>query len=437
MRRPIDMRFPYVFAFVLAEQCLAAGDPWVPIADGPDGWQAQAPRKEIAPTCTAKESASDEGGPRLSISSGGRFEASGAWVRGFPVPPGRWVRFTAHYQAKDVELERRSVLARLIFQDASGKKIGQAEYPATSCKAGPHDGRTITSVYRVPAKANSARVELLLRWTKKGSVEWYDISLTPAENPGKRLVKIAAVNYRPGRRTKGPDENRDLFAEKVAEAAKGSPDIIVLGEGVTVVNTGKTYVDVAEVIPGPSTKRFGALSKKHGCYIVAGIYERVGKIVYNTAILTGPDGLLVGTYRKTCLPREEIEGGITPGASYPVFDTRFGKVGMMICWDIHFPEVARRLTMNGAELILVPIWGGNELLLRARAVENQVFVATSSYSSKLRTAVWDRRGDALAEAKEPGEIALAEVDLNARTQWPWLGDFGARIPRERPPREAE
>ncbi|MBN1346433.1 MAG: carbon-nitrogen hydrolase family protein [Phycisphaerae bacterium] len=171
--------------------------------------------------------------------------------------------------------------------------------------------------------------------------------------------------------------------------------------------------------------------------IVAGIYERVGKVVYNAGVMAGPDGELVGKYYKKCLPREEIEGGITPGGEYPVFDTRFGKVGVMICWDIHFPEVARRLAMNGAELILVPIWGGNELLLRARAVENQVYVATSSYDHKLRTAVWDRRGDPLAAATQPGEIALAEVDLNARTQWNWLGDFRARITRERPRREAE
>jgi len=77
------------------------------------------------------------------------------------------------------------------------------------------------------------------------------------------------------------------------------------------------------------------------------------------------------------------------------------------------------------------------LLLRARAVENQLYIATSSYSDKLRTAVWNRRGDPLAEAKDQGDVAVAKIDLNARTLWAWLGDFRARITRERPLREAE
>jgi predicted amidohydrolase len=280
-------------------------------------------------------------------------------------------------------------------------------------------------------------VELLFRWSRRGTVYWDAISLMPTSAPAKQVVKVATVRYRPERQTKGPDENLRLFSQMIDKAAAHKPDVIVLGEGITVVSTSKTYVDVAEPIPGPTTTCLGQLSKKHACYIVAGIYERVRTVVYNTAVLTGPNGKLVGTYRKTCLPREEIEGGITPGSEYPVFDTRFGKVGIMICWDIHFPEVARRLAINGAELILVPIWGGNELLARARAVENQLYIATSSYSDKIRTAVWDRRGNAVAQAKQWGDVAVTDIDLNARTMWDWLGDFKARIPRERPRREAE
>ena len=79
------------------------------------------------------------------------------------------------------------------------------------------------------------------------------------------------------------------------------------------------------------------------------------------------------------LPREEIEHGLTPGNDYPVFHTDFGTIGLMICYDVFFADPARALATEGAELILMPIWGGDETLGKARAIENRVFVASSGY----------------------------------------------------------
>ena len=287
----------------------------------------------------------------------------------------------------------------------------------------------MTGTYQVPQGVTRAQLELHLRWTARGEVLWRDADMKRTAAPAARRVRLAAINHRP-RDNPSPEKNLEEFARLVDEAALKKADIVCLPEGITVVGTGKKYSDVAEPIPGPSTKFLGERAAKHRLYIVAGLYERDASAVYNTSVLIGRDGQFMGKYRKVCLPREEIDGGITPGKEYPVFDTDFGRVGMMICWDVHFPEVARALAAHGAEVIFMPIWGGNETLARARAIENQIYLVASGYDFK--TAVFDKAGHSLVEATADPSVILTEVDLNERLLWPWLGEWRARIWREAP-----
>ena len=113
------------------------------------------------------------------------------------------------------------------------------------------------------------------------------------------------------------------------------------------------------------------------------------------------------------------------------------KIGLMICYDGFFPEVARELTNRGAEIIAWPVWGCNPLLGRARACENHVYVVSSTYtdakSNWMISAIIDHAGEPLAVGKEWGDVAIAEVDLSQRHFWRNnLGDFHNMVQRHRP-----
>ena len=133
----------------------------------------------------------------------------------------------------------------------------------------------------------------------------------------------------------------------------------------------------------------------------------------------------------------ESDGGIAPGSDYPVFATRFGKVGLMVCYDGFFPEVARELSNRGAEVIAWPVWGCNPLLASARACENHVYLVSSTYEEVTAnwalTAVYGHDGMPLVRAEKMGTVVVTEVDLSRRFFWRNnLGDFRAEMYRERP-----
>jgi predicted amidohydrolase len=131
----------------------------------------------------------------------------------------------------------------------------------------------------------------------------------------------------------------------------------------------------------------------------------------------------LGKYRKVTLPDGEWEGGLTPGRDYPVFETPFGKVGMMICYDGFFPEVARELTLKGAEVIAWPVWGCNPQLAKARAAENHVYLVSSTYepisSNWMLSAIWSHTGDLLGVGREWAPMSNKKGPRE-RSPGPWL-----------------
>ena len=217
---------------------------------------------------------------------------------------------------------------------------------------------------------------------------------------------------------------------------------------------------LAEPIPGPSTAAFQKLAKKHSVVIIASLFEkRASGLYHNTAAIIDADGSLLGIYRKMHIPDDPLfyeKFYFTPGdLGFRAWKTRYGKIGVLICWDQWYPEGARLTAMQGAEILFYPTaigwhpkekkdYGANqhgawETIQRSHAVANGCYVAVANRIG-LETPIggdglefWGQSfvagtsGQILSKASvDREEILVVPVDLSkvdvTRTHWPFLRD---------------
>lgn len=217
--------------------------------------------------------------------------------------------------------------------------------------------------------------------------------------------------------------------KRIAMALEGvKADLIVLPE---LGNSGYLFLDqrevaaVAESIPGPTTHFLQSLARRHNCHLVLGMPERASDAIYNSAVLVGPKGVL-GTYRKVHLFDEE-KNLFEPGdLGFPLFEVQGIPVGILICFDHMFPEAARTLALQGAQVIchpsslVLPAYG--QLTTRVRSIENRVFwVLANRYGTEDRgskklmytgcSQITAPDGTILAEASAEEEtLRVVEID---------------------------
>lgn len=256
-----------------------------------------------------------------------------------------------------------------------------------------------------------------------------------------------------------PELNLKKAIKGIREAAKKGAKIVCLQELFSSLYFPQTeddhHFELAEPIPGPTTRSLSEIAKEEGIVLVASLFEkRTEGIYHNTAVVIDADGSLLGRYRKMHIPDDPgyyEKFYFTPGdLGFQSFQTHFGKIGVLICWDQWFPEAARLSALSGSQILFYPTaigWLDKErpearkiqqdawqLIQKSHGVANGVFVASVNRVGKEgKIQFWGSSfvsgplGQVIAQAgSAKEEVLIADCDLDkirrTRESWPFLRD---------------
>lgn len=250
-------------------------------------------------------------------------------------------------------------------------------------------------------------------------------------------IKVAAVQLTAN---ENKDRNINLALGSVEKAIDKGAELIVIPEMFNCYTLPEIMVENAETVPGHTTDIFAKIAKDKGVYIICGIYEKAGENkAYNTSVAIGPNGNVIDTYSKTHLFDINVPGSVTyfesekvePGNKITNFPVKDFTCGMTVCYDLRFPELFRIMTLEGATVVAMPCafthatgkfhW---EYLLKARAIENQIFVIAANQIGKHpnnivshgNSMIIDPWGRELAHANENDDLIIAELDFEMQNK---------------------
>jgi N-carbamoylputrescine amidase len=270
-----------------------------------------------------------------------------------------------------------------------------------------------------------------------------------------KMIKVGLIQMSC---TANPEENQVKAESNIRIAASGGANIICLQELYRSLyfcqQFDEKHFDLAEPINGDTTLRLSELAKELQVVIIASIFEKRAEGLYhNTAVVFDADGTNLGLYRKAHIPDDPgffEKYYFTPGdTGYKVFDTQYGRIGVLICWDQWFPEAARLTSLAGAQILFYPTAIGTlpdegedlrrefseawEIIQRSHAVANGVYVAAvNRVGTEGNLTFWGSSfisgpfGQILARASDSEEVLIADVDFNSleshRRTWPYMRD---------------
>ena len=274
-------------------------------------------------------------------------------------------------------------------------------------------------------------------------------------NCGGHIRRTVNTNYRinnPADVITHVGESLTLLEDLVHKAGKAGCDVITFPEDMLGLSAWEAanrniLADVLPQVEQQTLSQLGSAAAQHNMYLICSTDTLSPRnTVQNTSFFLGRDGQEIGRYHKTMLPVQETRK--EPGTDFPVFETDdLGGVGMLICYDMVFPETARCLALGGADIIFNPTVGGaafgsadiSRAAFRTRAVENFVYLVVSwgGWHTDVGSFIISPHGDIIAEETTPGAIAIADIDpFGGRECADWSNaqtDMRARLFRERHP----